>query len=62
MTTTIKITHEGPDHRNVKVAERFTDSQHNSVRVLKTGESHTCHVYDGRVVEVSETDEPATSG
>lgn len=61
MTTKITITHDGPDHRNVKVAEFFEMApEHNSVRVLKTGQSHTAHVYPGRRVEVSETDEPAT--
>lgn len=61
MTTKITIKHEGPDHKNVKVAEFFeTAPEHNSARVLKAGQSHEAHVYPGRRVEVSETDEPAS--
>jgi len=62
MTTKITIKHEGPDHRNVKVHERYeTAPEHDKAVILKTGQSHECHVYPGRRVEVSETDEPATS-
>ena len=62
MTTKITITHDGPDHRNVKVVRTYgAKAPASEMRVLKTGQTYETHVYDDVKVEVTETDEAPTA-
>lgn len=58
MTTKITIKHEGPDHKSVKVVDRWAppNEAHTKTTILRAGESLETNVYDGRHVEVTETD------